>query len=163
MKNLLIICALAMLAIVMVFRTVKIHAGGNPVNAAAANAPRAPNDTWLTDMAAARQQAASENKKLLLDFTGSDWCGYCKLLEAEVLNTDAFKDFAKDYVLVRIDFPRSTELPPDLKQQNDALAQQFSVDGFPTLLVMDSSGREITRQSGYEPGSGPQAYLSKFR
>jgi thiol:disulfide interchange protein len=163
MKNLLIICALFMLAIVVVFRTAKVHVGGNPVNAAASDAPRAPNDTWLTDFSAAKQQAASENKKLLLDFTGSDWCGYCKLLEAEVLSTNAFKDFAKDYVLVRIDFPRATELPPALKQQNDALAQQFSVDGFPTLLVLSSSGREITRQSGYEPGSGSQAYLSKFR
>jgi thioredoxin-related protein len=163
MKNLLIICALVMLAMVVVFRTAKVHVGGNPVSAAASNATRAPNDTWLTDFAAAKQQAASENKKLLLDFTGSDWCGYCKLLEAEVLRTDAFKDFAKDYVLVRIDFPRSTELPPDLKQQNDALAQQFSVEGFPTLLVMDSSGREITRQSGYQPGSGAVAYLSQFK
>jgi thioredoxin-related protein len=161
MKNLLIICALAMLAVVIVFRTAKVHPGGNPVNAAVA--PRPPNDTWLTDFAAAKQQAASENKKLLLDFTGSDWCGYCKLLDAEVLSTQAFKDFARDYVLVRIDFPRSTELPPALKQQNDALAQQFQVGGFPTLLVMDSSGREITRQSGYQPGSGPQAYLAQFK
>src|ERR1700719_1391583 len=119
MKNLLIICVLAMLAIVIVFRTAKVHAGGKPVQAAASNAPRAPNDIWLTDLAAARQQAASENKRLLLDFTGSDWCGYCKLLDAEVLNTSTFRDFAKDYVLVRIDFPRSTELPPALKQQND--------------------------------------------
>ncbi|HWZ96063.1 MAG TPA: thioredoxin family protein [Opitutaceae bacterium] len=161
MKNLLTLCVLFMLALVVVFRTAKVHVGGNPVNAAAA--PRAPNDTWLTDFAAAKQQAASENKKLLLDFTGSDWCGYCKLLDAEVLGTDAFKDFAKDYVLVRIDFPRSTELPPALKQQNDALAQQFQVGGFPTLIAMDSSGREITRQSGYQPGSGPQAYLAQFK
>jgi thioredoxin-related protein len=163
MKNLLILCVLFMLAIVVVFRTAKVHVGGSPANAAASSAPRAPNDTWLTDFAAARQQAASENKKLLLDFTGSDWCGYCKLLDAEVLSTSAFKDFAKDYVLVRIDFPRSTELPPALKQQNDALAQQFQVGGFPTLVAMDSSGREITRQSGYEPGSGPQAYLAQFK
>jgi len=123
----------------------------------------APNDAWLTDFAAAKQQAASGNKKLLLDFTGSDWCGYCKLLDAEVLNTVAFKDFAKDYVLVRIDFPRSTELPPALKQQNDALAQQFRIDGFPTLVALSSSGQEITRQSGYQPGSGPQAYLAQFK
>jgi thiol:disulfide interchange protein len=84
MKNLLIICVLAIVAIAVVFRTASVHVGGNPVNAAAASVPRAPNDTWLTDFAAAKQQAASENKKLLLDFTGSDWCGYCKLLEAEV-------------------------------------------------------------------------------
>jgi protein disulfide-isomerase len=118
---------------------------------------------WLTDFAAAKQQAADENKKMLLDFTGSDWCYYCKRLEAEVLNTPAFKDFAKDYVLVRVDFPRSHELPPDLKNQNKALSQQYRIDGFPTLIELSSAGQEITRQSGYHPGSGPQAYIAQFK
>ncbi len=119
--------------------------------------------TWLTDFAAAKQQAANENKKMLLDFTGSDWCYFCKKLEAEVLSTPAFKDFAKDYVLVRVDFPRSHELPPDLKNQNKALAQQYRINGFPTLVELSSSGQEITRQSGYHPGSGPQAYIAQFK
>jgi thioredoxin-related protein len=118
---------------------------------------------WLTDFAAAKQRAANENKKMLLDFTGSDWCYFCKKLDAEVLSTPAFKDFAKDYVLVRVDFPRSHELPPDLKNQNKALAQQYRIDGFPTLVELSSSGQEITRQSGYHPGSGPQAYIGLFK
>jgi thioredoxin-related protein len=119
--------------------------------------------TWLTDFAAAKQQAANENKKMLLDFTGSDWCYFCKKLEAEVLSTPAFKDFAKDYVLVRVDFPRSHELPLDLKNQNKALAQQYRINGFPTLVELSSSGQEITRQSGYHPGSGSQAYIAQFK
>jgi thioredoxin-related protein len=118
---------------------------------------------WLTDFAAAKQQAADENKKMLLDFTGSDWCYYCKRLDAEVLDTPTFKDFAKDYVLVRVDFPRSHELPPDLKEQNKALAQQYRINGYPTLVELSSSGQEITRQSGYNPGSGPQAYIAQFK
>jgi thioredoxin-related protein len=160
MKNLLIGCVLFIFVAIGLFRLTTIHLGANlagPVSA------RVPNDTWMTDFSAAKQQAAGENKKLLLDFTGSDWCGYCKLLDAEVLKTTVFRDFAKDYVLVRIDFPRSTELPPALKQQNDALAQQFQVGGFPTLIALNSSGSEITRQTGYQPGSGPQAYLAQFK
>jgi thioredoxin-related protein len=118
---------------------------------------------WLTDFAAAKQRAANENKKMLLDFTGSDWCYFCKRLDAEVLDTPTFKDFAKDYVLVRVDFPRSQELPPDLKKQNKALAQQYRINGFPTLVELSSSGQEIARQSGYHPGSGPQAYIAQFK
>ncbi|HWZ95255.1 MAG TPA: thioredoxin family protein [Opitutaceae bacterium] len=118
---------------------------------------------WLTDFAAAKQQAANENKKMLLDFTGSDWCYFCKKLDAEVLSTPAFKDFAKDYVLVLVDFPRSHELSPDLKNQNKALAQQYRINGFPTLVELSSSGQEIARQSGYHPGSGPQAYIAQFK
>jgi protein disulfide-isomerase len=160
MKNLLIVSALFVFVAIGLFRMTTVHPGANLTGPASA---RVPNDTWLTDFSAAKQQAASENKKLLLDFTGSDWCGYCKLLDAEVLNTAGFKNFAKDYILVRIDFPRSTELSPALKQQNDALAQQFQVSGYPTLIALNSSGREITRQTGYEPGSGPGAYLAQFK
>jgi thioredoxin-related protein len=119
--------------------------------------------TWLTDFAAAKQQATGENKKMLLDFTGSDWCYFCKKLDAEVLDTPAFRDFAKDYVLVRVDFPHSHELPPDLKEQNKALAQQYRINGFPTLVELSPSGQEIARQSGYHPGSGPQAYIAQFK
>jgi thioredoxin-related protein len=119
--------------------------------------------TWLTDFAAAKQQAANENKKMLLDFTGSDWCYFCKKLDVEVLDTPTFKDFAKDYVLVRVDFPRSHELPPDLKNQNKVLEQQYRINGFPTLVELNSSGQEIMRQSGYHPGSGPQAYIAQFK
>jgi thioredoxin-related protein len=119
--------------------------------------------TWLTDFASAKQQAANENKKMLLDFTGSDWCYFCKKLDAEVLSTPTFKDFAKDYVLVRVDFPRSHELPPDLKNQNKALAQQYRINGFPTVVELSSSGQEIARQNGYHPGSGPQAYIAQFK
>jgi protein disulfide-isomerase len=157
MKNLLLLCVLAGLASVGLFRLASVCIGEKPAGPASANV------TWLTDFSAAKQHAAGEKKKLLLDFTGSDWCYYCQQLETEVLSTDAFKDFAKDYVLVRIDFPRSTELPPALKHQNDSLAQQFHIDGYPTLVELSPAGQEITRQTGYDPGSGPQAYLSQFK
>jgi protein disulfide-isomerase len=119
---------------------------------------------WTTDYKAALAQAKVEKKMVLLDFTGSDWCAYCKLLDKEVLTQQAFKDFAdKNYILVTLDFPREKKLPNDLKQQNDALDQQFNIQGLPTLIVLDADGKELGRQMGYEPGSGPDAVIAKLK
>src|SRR5271170_3695118 len=113
---------------------------------------------WTTDYKAALVQAKAQNKLVLLDFTGSDWCGYCKLLDKEVFTKDAFKDFAdKNYILVTVDFPNQKQLPDDVKSQNDALGKQFKVDGYPTLIVLDPDGKELGRETGYDPGSGPKA------
>jgi len=119
---------------------------------------------WTTDYNAALAQAKTQKKLVLLDFTGSDWCGYCKLLDQEVFTQSSFKDFAdKNYILVTVDFPRQTPLTDDLKKQNDALGQQFKIDGYPTLIVLDADGKELGRQVGYEPGSGPDAVISKLK
>lgn len=119
---------------------------------------------WTTDYQAALAKSKVENKPVLLDFTGSDWCGYCKLIDKEVFTTPAFKEYAdKNLILVTIDFPRSTPLPAALKTQNDGLASQFSVDGFPTLLLVDSNGKELGREVGYDPGSGTTAVVGQLK
>ena len=119
---------------------------------------------WTTDYKAALIQAKAQKKMVLLDFTGSDWCGYCKLLDKEVFTQPAFKDFAdKNYILVTVDFPRQKPLPDDLKQQNDTLNKQFQIGGFPTLIVLDADGKELGRQVGYDPGSGPDTVIAKLK
>lgn len=119
---------------------------------------------WTTDYKAALVLAKAQNKLVLLDFTGSDWCGYCKLLDNEVFTQQSFKDFAnKNYILVTVDFPHEKQLPDDVKQQNDALNQRFHIEGFPTLIVLDASGKELGRQVGYGPGTGPDAVISKLK
>jgi protein disulfide-isomerase len=119
---------------------------------------------WTTDYKAALAQAKAQNKLVLLDFTGSDWCGYCQALDKEVLTQQAFKDFADaNYIQVTVDFPQRTQLPDALKQQNDALGKQFSIQGFPTLIVLDADGKELGRQVGYDPGSGPPAVIAKLK
>ncbi|HVT81505.1 MAG TPA: thioredoxin family protein [Phycisphaerae bacterium] len=119
-------------------------------------------ETWFTDFDTAKATAQKEHKKLLLDFTGSDWCRYCIKLDEEVLGTAEFAAFAKDCVLVRLDFPRKKELPVAEKTQNAALKQQYKIQGFPTLIVADAAGTEWNRAVGYEPGSGPVAYLKEL-
>lgn len=118
---------------------------------------------WYTDLDEAKAVAAKENKPLLVDFTGSDWCGYCIKLHAEVFDKPEFEEFAKNYVLVELDFPNKKPQPPEEKAKNKATQAKFGVSGFPTVLLLDAkTGEAYGRQSGYGPGSGPKAYIEKL-
>ncbi len=113
---------------------------------------------WTSDFEAAKKQAAAEKKDLLIDFTGSDWCGWCIKLKKEVFDQQAFKEGVKDkFVLVEIDFPQKSKLSPELTAQNEMLQEKFAVQGFPTIILADESGRPYAT-TGYEAG-GPKAYL----
>ena len=116
-------------------------------------------DGWQTDYKAALEQAAKENKPVLLDFTGSDWCGWCIKLDKETFSQPDFIKFAeKNLILVTVDFPRNTTQSADVKKQNGDLEKKFGVNGFPTLVLVDSKGKEIARNPGYLAG-GPKALI----
>jgi protein disulfide-isomerase len=122
----------------------------------------AAESTWLTELPKAEAQAKAENKIVLVDFTGSDWCGWCIKFKKEVLDTAEFQEYAaKNVVLVELDYPLKKVQADDLKKANAALKTQYNVHGFPTLLVLDKDGREIGRQVGYSKG-GPQAFIAKL-
>ena len=117
---------------------------------------------WLTDVPKALDRAKAEQKVVLLDFTGSDWCGWCKRIDKEVFSTTEFKEYArKNLVLVEVDFPRQKKLRPELKKANDALQNRYKVEGFPTFVVLNGEGREIGRQVGYLEG-GSKAFIAKL-
>ena len=117
---------------------------------------------WMTDFEAAQAKAKAENKPLLLDFTGSDWCGWCIKLDEEVFSQTAFSQYAAaELVLVEIDFPRRTDQPAKLKAQNEALSQKYGIRGFPTILVLSPEG-ELIEKTGYRRG-GPQAYVAHIK
>ncbi len=118
--------------------------------------------TWLTDLDEAKKVATKQNKKLLVDFTGSDWCGYCIKLHKEVFDTPEFEKFAKDYVLVELDFPKRKEQPAAEKAKNQAAQKKYGVNGFPTVIIMNTSGKVLNRAEGYSPDSGPSAYLPQL-
>ena len=114
---------------------------------------------WGEDYKASLATAAKENKKVLLDFTGSDWCGWCIKLKKETFDQPAFKEFAdKSLVLVEIDFPQGKTLSPEVKKQNNSLQEQYQVQGFPTLVLLNPEGKVIKQQSGYIPG-GPKGFI----
>ena len=112
---------------------------------------------WRTDLPAAAADARQGQKLLLLNFSGSDWCGWCQRLDAEVFSTDAFREYAAaNLVAVLADFPRRTKLAAELQARNERLMRRFQVQGFPTVLLF-SSGGELIAQLGYQPG-GPEAF-----
>ena len=117
---------------------------------------------WSHDFEAAKKQAASEKKDLLMDFTGSDWCGWCIKLEKEVLSQKAFKDFAaQNLILMEADFPKKKELPADLKKQNEALKKQYLNGGYPTIYLVDAEGKKLSEDLGELKG-GTDAYIAKL-
>ena len=114
---------------------------------------------WKKDYTAALAEAAKENKMVLLDFTGSDWCGWCIKLQKDTFSKPEFKKFAQEsLVLVELDFPRGKTQSDELKKQNEELAEKFGVQGFPTLVLLDPQGKEATRNVGYLQG-GPEAFI----
>ena len=119
--------------------------------------------TWLTSVPDAQARAKKESKLVLLDFTGSDWCGWCIKFKKEVLTTPEFAEYAaKHLVLVEVDFPRKIEQSDELKKANKALGGKYKVDGYPTFVVLNKEGKEIGRQVGYAAG-GPEAFIAKLK
>jgi thiol:disulfide interchange protein len=117
---------------------------------------------WETDMKVAKKRAKDENKNILANFTGSDWCGYCVALKKEVFDQPEFQEYAKKHlIMLELDFPRKTELPAKLKEQNDELYQEFNVDGFPTVLIINARGK-VVGNTGYQQG-GPAKYVEHLK
>ena len=118
---------------------------------------------WLHDYTNAQEEAKPNHKLVLLHFTGSDWCGWCIKFDKDVLSQPKFKDFAHDnLVLVELDFPRRKSLPTEEQKQNRQLAQQYEVLGFPTIVVLNSSGQKVWQFDGYFPG-GPEAFIEQLQ
>ena len=109
---------------------------------------------WLTDFAKVKAEAAKSGKPVFALFTGSDWCGWCVALHNEVLKTKEFKEYAaKELVLFEADFPRGKKISKKLRDQNQVLAQEYGIQGFPTVLILDAKGKKVS-QTGYQAGGG---------
>lgn len=96
----------------------------------------APELKWHTDFQKANKLSEKTGKPIFAFFTGSDWCGWCKRLQAAVFVKEDFKKWADESViLLELDFPRRTTLPAELKKQNRELAQLFKIKGYPTVWI----------------------------
>lgn len=117
---------------------------------------------WMNDFEAAKQKAATENKSLLVDFTGSDWCGWCIRLDKEVFAHEVFAEGVADkFVLVELDYPKDkTILSEETIAQNNQLKQKYQIRGYPTIYLMDADGLPFAK-TGYKKG-GPEAYLENL-
>jgi len=121
---------------------------------------------WMTDLGKAQEKAKAEKKLVLVDFTGSDWCPPCRALHNNVFTSAEFNEFAaKNLILVEVDFPRKKEQTEQLKKANRELAKKQEIDGYPTVIVFDSNGKQLDKKVGYGGGSAKDyvAQLQKIK
>ena len=105
-------------------------------------------DGWMTNIDAAKKLSVKENKPLFVEFTGSDWCPPCMMMEKNVFSKDAFKSGAeKDFILVKIDIPNSDK---KLKEKNQKVLEEYNVSGVPTVVLFDAKGDEFSRFTASE-------------
>lgn len=117
------------------------------------------SDGWLTNFEIAKKQAVEEKKDLLLEFTGSDWCPPCMKLSKDVFSQKSFVTASSaKFVLVEIDFPQEKELDAETTKQNEALQEKYKIEGYPTVMLCDASGKPYA-QTGFQPG-GPEKYFT---
>ncbi|MBI9020724.1 MAG: thioredoxin family protein [Verrucomicrobia bacterium] len=117
---------------------------------------------WPTDFEKAKAEAAARNVPILIDFSGSDWCGWCIRLDKEVFSQPEFKAYASEnLVLFLADFPRRKPQSETIKKQNKQLSDQYGLQGYPTVLLLDANGKELAR-TGYRKG-GPVAYVEHLK
>jgi thioredoxin-related protein len=118
--------------------------------------------SWLNSIELAQQKAKRENKDIIVNFTGSDWCSWCIRLKREVWDTQTWQDKGlKQYVGVELDFPRRKKIPAKQKSYNNRLKQKYGIRGFPSILLLDANGR-VYAQTGYQRG-GPDAYIRHLK
>jgi thiol:disulfide interchange protein len=108
---------------------------------------------WTMDFEAAKTLAKEKNLPILINFTGSDWCGWCQLMDRNVFAKPEWETYArKDLVLVFIDFP-----------QDKALSKQFGVRGYPTYILLASDGATRLGQLGASRNATPEAFIADIR
>ena len=117
---------------------------------------------WTMDFDAAKALAASTGRPLLLNFTGSDWCGWCRLMDKQVFSQDAWKTYAKErFILVWIDFPQDKALvPARFVERNQQLLKEFDVGGFPTFILLDADGQTRLGQAGASRDVDPERFIA---
>ena len=132
-----------------------------PVKTADTSASDSAKPGWLTSYEQAQKEAQTGNKLLLMDFTGSDWCGWCIMLDREVFSKPEFKEYARtDLVLLELDFPRRKKMPAETVKQNQQLAMQYQIMAFPTVVVLNGSG-QVVGALGYVKG-GPSVFIAEL-
>ena len=124
-----------------------------------------PSVTWLGDFSQAKTEATQKHKLILINFSGSDWCGPCIRLRKEILESDAFVNYASDHlVLVRADFPRQkkNQLSKEQVKLNEALADKYNTEGkFPYTLLIDENGKILKDWDGF-PNETPEQFIAQI-
>jgi protein disulfide-isomerase len=130
---------------------------------ASASLAFAGTEGWLTDWEAAKAKSKADKKPILIYLTGSDWCGWCKKLDKEVISQKAFMEYASaNFILMEADFPKKKEQSAELKKQNKALEKAYLNGGYPTMYLLDAEGKKLSDDLG-EVAGGVDGYIAKFK
>ena len=120
---------------------------------------------WLNDFDKAKKIASEQEKLILLNFSGSDWCAPCVKMKRQVFDTHEFQSYAEEnLVLVKADFPRQkkNQLDPKQKQHNEKLAERYNPNGkFPLTLLLNADGNVIREWDGYT-GASPTEFVTQL-
>jgi len=120
---------------------------------------------WMGDFSQAQQEAKSSHKQILINFSGSDWCGPCIRLRKEILESEQFERYASgNLLLVRADFPRQkkNQLAKEQVKRNEALAERYNKDGkFPYTVLVDENGQVLKTWDGF-PDESPEAFVAEI-
>ncbi len=120
--------------------------------------------SWMGDFSQAQKEAAADKKLILLNFSGSDWCGPCIKLKHDVFESATFNEYAPHkLVLVRADFPRlkKNQLATDQQARNDQMAERYNPNGkFPLTVLINSQGKVLKEWEGYQPSV--QKFISEI-
>ena len=124
------------------------------------------NTVWENDFEVAQQKAESEHKFILLNFSGSDWCGPCIRLHKDIFETKTFKSYSDNkLVLVNADFPRlkKNQLSKEQQKKNDKLADKFNAQGsFPLTVLLTAKGKVVKTWEGY-PDLSPEQFIEQIK
>ncbi len=120
---------------------------------------------WQTDFSAAQKTATANQKYILLNFSGSDWCVPCIRMKKDVFESATFQQFATEHlVLVRADFPRlaKNKLSAEQEKKNEALADKYNPEGkFPLTLLLDANGKVVKTWDGYT-NTTPEDFIAQL-
>lgn len=117
---------------------------------------------WIHDYDQAIKDSKKYNRPILINFTGSDWCGWCIRLKKEVFSKSVFKNYAsKNLILLELDFPRRKSQSPKIKKQNNNLAKKYRIRGYPTIILINEKG-DIIARTGYRRG-GADKYVKHLK
>ncbi|WP_018616703.1 thioredoxin family protein [Segetibacter koreensis] len=124
------------------------------------------HSTWMTDFEKGKSEAVASKKLIVLNFSGSDWCGPCIRLKREIFESDAFENFSSDkLVLVNADFPRykKNELSKEQVKENEALAEKYNSSGkFPFTVLLDADGKVLKQWDGF-PNETPEKFVDEIK
>lgn len=121
---------------------------------------------WINNLEQAEQKARTEHKLIILNFSGSDWCGPCMRMHKEIFDSENFRQYATDnLIMVNADFPRmkKNKLPEEQQKSNDLLAEKYNVDGnFPFTLLINTNGKVIYTWKGFY-NKGADSFTSEVK